>query len=458
MKLRDYQKQDLKHYLTHSATGNFSEQRTGKTPPVCVAIEKLGYDRNIIICPASLTYVWKTEFERWTRLTAIVVDSTSYDFKATPKGAVLIINYEKVRGGGANDQAVADRLAKWKPQAVVLDEAHRIKNKKSLTFKAVRRIRNCEFKVALTGTPAPNKQWDVWGILNWLYPKTYSSYWKFLSEYFEEEVIWIAGKPRTQPTTFKKGMGELLQMNLDINCIQHKRAEVMDWAYTVENPTQVQLQPTKQQIKIIDELTTYYEYKHIVTKTILDNLTRIRQVCSAPEILDFNIKSPKLEWLVKYLQDFPEKSILVFSNSRKLLELAKKYLDEKKITTATICGGVAAKTRQDIVNKFQAEKYKVLLLQTQAAKEGLTLDQADVSIFLDTYPPAADYEQAKDRMVATVPERNKDKEIIHVMMKHTYDEQLYKLVEQNVSDTAVINNYKNYTKLYKERRLICKMI
>ena len=95
---------------------------------------------------------------------------------------------------------------------------------------------------------------------------------------------------------------------------------------------------------------------------------------------------------------------------------------------------------------FQTNKTNILLLQTQTVKEGLTLDNADVSIFLDTYPPASDYSQAKDRMIPTVETHVKEQELIHVMMKDSYDERLYNLVKNNISATDVINDYKNYLK------------
>jgi hypothetical protein len=52
-------------------------------------------------------------------------------------------------------------------------------------------------------------------------------------------------------------------------------------------------------------------------------------------------------------------------------------------------------------------------------------------------------------MVATAPERNKPKEIIHVMLQGTYDEKTFDLVQKNIDETAIINDYKNYI---KERR------
>ena len=105
----------------------------------------------------------------------------------------------------------------------------------------------------------------------------------------------------------------------------------------------------------------------------------------------------------------------------------------------------------EYVEDFQNGTVKIMLCQTQACKEGLTLDAADTSIFLDVYPPSADYLQAKDRMVATAQENVKPKKLIHVMLQDTYDVQTYRLVERNVSETAIINDYKKYI---QERRKV----
>ena len=438
--LRPYQEEDLKYYLSHNSIGNFSEQRTGKTPPVCKALKELNFSRVLIVCPASLCCMWQAELLKWTELSSTVAKTTTF---SKPDTSIYITNYEKIRGTKGK-QGFFQALQKWRPEAVILDEAHRIKNRQSLTFTNLRKLRNCKFKVALTGTPAFNKPWDVWAVLNWLFPKMYSSYWKFIDEYFEQDVLWVHGEPHAQPAKFKQGADKLLSMNLDINCIQHKRKEVMQWAKDIEEPTVIRLNPTKLQVTAVNNLMKYFEYKHICTKTILDNLIRVRQILTAPEILDIKGSSPKTEWLLQYLKDYPNQSTLVFSNSKKFLTYLKNILDKHKLPTATISGDVSQKKRQDIVVAFQEGDINILLLQTQAAREGLTLDKADVSIFLDTYPPVADYLQAKDRMVSTTPERDKPKEIIHVMMAGTYDEQLYKLVETNADNAAVINDYKNY--------------
>lgn len=201
---------------------------------------------------------------------------------------------------------------------------------------------------------------------------------------------------------------------------------------------------TKEQAKYLRELEATFETEHVNTQSILERLIRERQVCAYPAILNLKGGSPKLDWLKQYISDYPDKSIIVFSNSKKFLELVHRGVNGCMIT-----GDTPTQVRQQHIVSFQNGTTRLLIIQTQAGKEGLTLDRADVTIFLDTYPPAADYLQAKDRMIATKPENVKPQEIIHLMMKGTYDERLYQMVAKGVSDTDVINDYIKYV---KERR------
>ena len=199
-------------------------------------------------------------------------------------------------------------------------------------------------------------------------------------------------------------------------------------------------------LRICDKEVLKFETEHINTQSILEQLVRIRQICGAPAMLGLKGSSPKVDWIKQYIADYPDKSIVIFSNSKRLIYLVKSY-----VRCVVITGDTPTKERQQPIVSFQNGTTRVIILQTQAGKEGLTLDKADVTIFLDTYPPAADYLQARDRMVPTIPEHVKPQEIIHLMMKNTYDEHLYQLVAKGVSDTDVINDYKKYI---QERRVL----
>lgn len=69
---------------------------------------------------------------------------------------------------------------------VIADEVHLAKNRNAVRTKHLKHIAT-EFKTGASGTPADDKPWDIWSILNWLYPKKYRSYWKF----FENHVVYI---------------------------------------------------------------------------------------------------------------------------------------------------------------------------------------------------------------------------------------------------------------------------
>ena len=110
-----------------------------------------------------------------------------------------------------------------------------------------------------------------------------------------------------------------------------------------------------------------------------------------------------------------------------------------------IVGATNSKQRAKFIEDFQNNKFQVLLLNIDAAKEAITLDNADTTIFTDKYPPIGSIEQAEDRFVAsTKAKAYKSHKIIEIMMQDTFDEQLYTLLEKRKSETDIINNYKKY--------------
>lgn len=81
---------------------------------------------------------------------------------------------------------------------IILDETHRIKNRKAQMTVAVKSL-NALYKTSMSGTPADNRPEDLWSTLNFLYPQKYRSYWKFVNTYcdFEEVVTGFTGAGQT---------------------------------------------------------------------------------------------------------------------------------------------------------------------------------------------------------------------------------------------------------------------
>jgi SNF2 family DNA or RNA helicase len=227
---------------------------------------------------------------------------------------------------------------------------------------------------------------------------------------------------------------------------QRKRKDVMPWL-PPKDYLKVRLPCTPLQKKYLNELQEYFETEDLITQTVLDRMIRERQICVSPQIVDLKGSSPKIEWILDYIKDYPDKKILIFSKFKKGIYLLHETLSEKKIKGQVITGEVQPAARAELVKQFQQGDLQYLVLQIDACKEGLTLDNADVEIFLDAYPPAADVQQAEDRFVATTEDKkDKSHQIIQLMLEGTYDEECYNLVERRASSIDCINSYINYIK------------
>ena len=448
--LRPYQKEDAEFLSTLNQGACFNEQRTGKTPIAIFTMEARQLNKILIVCPASMLYPWRDAYKFWTGKDALVcVGSPKKRLKIIEswERGPLIISYgclkETIRTGG-----MLDDIIKKKPDACIADEAHHFKCHTTATAKAMYKLAdNCVYRLALTGTPATNKPVDIFGILRWLYPDEYNSYWNFVNYNFHTY------KQYTGFQKYHMEIGDWLPTRQTVMATllnkfttQRKRAEVMEWL-PPKDYLKVRLPTTPLQNKYLSELKEYFETETLITQSVLDRMIRERQICVSPQIVDLKGSSPKFDWVLEYLKDYPEKCVLIFSKFKKGIQLLHKLLSEKRIEGQVITGEVSSKNRANIVDAFQRGEYRYLILQIDACKEGLTLDNADVEIFLDAYPPAADVQQAEDRFVATTEDKkNKSHQIIQLMLEDTYDEECYNLVERRASSIDCINSYINYIK------------
>lgn len=454
--LRPYQVEDLQFLALRKNGGCFNEQRTGKTPTSIRTMLEKGCNKILVISPASMVYQWQTECVRWSNLPALVVDGTASRRErtiSTWSSGFLIISYECLRRTTrTNDKKATieitgdiDSILKHTDiDGVILDEAHRIKNRKSkqaeALFELAKKIPN---KLALTGTPAPGKPMEIFSILHWLYPTIFSSYWRFIDYYFIKTTKYNSQREFVDIVGFQsKEKEKELQEFLDVIATQRLRASVMPWL-PEKDRQEVLLECNDKQKEYLKELKENFEIEgtDINAATILTMLLRTRQICLGPAVLGLKGKSPKVDWIKQYLKDYPEKNVIIFSMFTEWLE----YLGKELGVSDMITGKQTKKQKEELKLKFQDGKIKVLLINIMAGNVGLTLDNADVTIFTDQYPPVGMMQQAEDRFVATTQEKlNHDHTIYKLIMKDTYEEAIQKLLEHNAEEVDVVNNFKKY--------------
>lgn len=439
--LRPYQMADASYLLQGKAFGVFNEQRTGKTPTMIQVIQARRKN-TLLVVPSSLILNWESEIKRWSDLEVTVVNTTPKfrpdiykHFKQV--GGVLIVSKDVAKKD-------MDQIRDLPYEVIILDEAHYLRNYKTMQSQTVYKLgAKAEYRYALTGTPATNKPSDVYGILQFLYPSRFTSYWQFVERYFvvkDGAFAKVIGDFKSKARRM-----EFFEM-IETISIQRKRKDVMKWL-PPKQYQEVKLEMDKRQRKVYDQMFHTFEVEdtEVDAPTVLAQLTRLRQLALAPSSLEVKAPSIKEKFVLEWIENNPKEAVVIFSNFSTYLKTLQKDVQGSLILTGTN----TPQERQKAVQDFQSGKSNVLFANIQAGGVGLTLDRAGTIIFLDrAYEPTLNA-QAEDRIVATTEESNQSALIIDLVCKDSVDEKIQYALKNKISITKIVNDYKSLREFLK---------
>ena len=312
--------------------------------------------------------------------------------------------------------------------AVIVDEAHETLagatgniKKQSAQSRGIRllQIKPDGLRIALSGTPFRGKHENLWGILNWIQPKTYTDsstrggdgklpYWRWIHKHFEvfHDDVWnqdIIGNLRSErelareakqymirrtkkkvapelPEKFyggqplypnKKPPPELLA---DI-AIQLGRKKLDDW-YDKNNPIAIWLPMEGKQKTVYDQMKreamAHFENGTLLANSILAEMTRLKQFANSYGRLDNEgnyipqLPSNKFEWILQFLRergiDGPDPSgskVVIASQFTKHINLfATELRNTHKIPCYVLTGETKTQDRVLFQNEFQSGKLR----------------------------------------------------------------------------------------------------
>ena len=428
--LRPYQAVDVQILRNHPVLAIFNEQRTGKTPTILTSLQN--YTGGIVVCPASLKLNWLKEAKRWAKTDYIVISGTKTKRKKlyeTSGKANIIISYETLRTD------IDDILRKYKKFSfLVVDEAHRLRNYKTKQSKALLKIRKiCEKVYPMTGTPAVNHPSDVYGLLRLMYPKKYGSYWSFINRYF----ISYDTPFGTKITDLKEDRKIEFNNLLYDHSLQRKRRDVMAWVPKVTHRT-IEIEPTSKQNGLTREVVNKNTLLGNEIPNAITKLTRLRQICVDPMYFGVNAQSPKIKFILEYIEDNPEETVIIFSTMTGALHRLHSQIDGAMILT----GRQTTEGKQFAVDQIQNGKSKVLLANIKAGGTGFTLDKADTIIFLDKSYTPDENQQAADRFIPVDPKATYGaKQVITLLVNGSVEPKIEVLLEQKIDIISYVNDY-----------------
>lgn len=428
----------------------------GKTPQTLAALVQAGAQRVLVFCKkTAMNSVWHDESLRWLGDLAapIVITGTRQDrednlavFHATASIDLdnqihfCICNVEMVRAKkDPQEKANGDIINKIVPDypqlfngppwdAVVFDESHRAlvgKSDRSKTVSQTRLgamklpVREDGMKIALSATPFRGKVIQAWGTLNWLRPEVFTSYWRFAERWFGVE-DGEYGKIITSEAVLEDKRPEFDRM-LAPYILRRTKAEVASdlppkiYAGTPLDPDDpgspvgIWLDMDPRQAKAYQDIQedglTQLEGGTLTPNGHLAQWTRMKQFATAFGRKDHGqfipaLPSNKYEWLLDHLDEYGGK-ILVFSQFTKVVNIFAAQLRKDGHRCCVLTGETKQADRDDMVREFQQDgvglRGRIMLLNTLAGGESITLDAADEAVFLDETWIPDEQEQAEGR-------------------------------------------------------------
>jgi SNF2 family DNA or RNA helicase len=384
--LYPYQKEGVRRMVETRRILLADEMGLGKTVQTIAATEvftrHFGVESVLIICPTSLKYQWKSEIQKFTGRNAIVIEgsplvrSELYCEKVFYK----IISY----GACCND---TDKIIQLKPDLVIIDEAQRIKNWKTKTAQAVKRIQS-DFAIVLTGTPLENRIEELHSLMEFVDQYKLGPLFRFLGAH---QVLDERGK-----LTGYKNLREIYK-TLDDVLLRRNRQTIIDQLpgridknYFIEM-TREQIAEHDYYYDSVSKLVNLWVRQGFLSdedrERLLMSLNCMRMVCDSTYILKRNTnhgnKISELEDLIGDLLQDPGHKIVIFSQWKRMFELVIRLLDKKKLPFLYLNGDIPAQKRKEIIDEFQSGDRVKIFLSTDAGGVGVNLQSANIIINLD---------------------------------------------------------------------------
>lgn len=451
LKLFRHQEIALSYMRTHNYFALFMEQGTGKTiPSLCRILDLLKggkIETALVVAPKSALGAWERDIELFNELDREIL-----------RDSITLINYDKIWRGG--DKSPYYR----KYGAIILDEAHLIKNRTSQRSKFILKIATMsDYRYILTGTPIGNGQLEnIWSLYCFLDP--YIEHGRIYSNIFKRFMDENAsGEYRGSYLEFEKRYCILNMYHKPSSYINVKELQniINEHSYRVKKVDCLDL-PDKLPDEIVRvELKEKALYKRLATESALleyeilaenplSRMIKLRQLASGHIKTEdglIEVKCEKLEILKELIEGYEDdKKLVIFAEFKYSIGKISELLKKLKIKYITLDGDQKDKT---IWRQFQEDKrIRVIVCQYQTASAGIDLFTSDTIIYYEPTLRSNILEQSRDRIHRT-GQINKCS-YIHLLTEGTIEEHIYKALAgySDFSEKLFVEYMNDYRRSY----------
>lgn len=400
----------------------------GKSLESLAYIKYMGFKRTLVVCPASVKFVWQSEVAKWTNLSSIIIDSKTDLSKIDPSINLWVVNYDILKKHFS-------KLSMIIFDCIIGDESQKIKSLSSIRTKIFRAIsRNIPHIILLSGTPLLNRPSELFSLLNILDQKQWNEWYGFARKFCNgHQTRWGFDTSGASNT-------EELHARIKRYFIRRDKTQVLKELPPknfIDVPVELDKETAEKYDAAATDLATYLrEYAG-------KESPEINRALAAEKLTQLNVlrylnamgKIDMAKELIDSILEAGEK-VLVFCSFVKPLEALKEYFGDRSVI---LTGKTPINERGKLVEAFQNDpNIQVFCGGYYSAGIGITLTAASNVVLLDFDFVPATMNQAIDR--AHRPGvKYQSLNIYQLFAKDTIDEDLKDMVnyKQQVFDIVI---------------------
>ena len=349
----------------------------------------------LIVVPKIVIENWKNEISKFASKLEPIMIYGEFDYSLNlnvDSKKILISTYETVVNH-------LDFFMKYEFSALILDEAHYVKNITSRRRNSITKIRT-KFKLALTGTPIENNLSELWSLMDLLNPGLLGHYRQFMRKYSDINIQekhkknkWL--RKLIKPFILRRTKDEVLRD------LPPKKEKII---YCEMDENQRKLY-NRILYSIKQDLSSKRSRFEIFDNAIaLKGLLYLRETCDDPELLPIELKqnsilnSCKEQVFLEFVKTVMDsnKKIIVYSLFPRILSklgnAVKKYgWPQFYIDGTTV-------NRQNLVDEFEKSDEGIFFISLKAGGVGLNLVSCQYVLLYEPWWNIAAEEQATNRI------------------------------------------------------------
>lgn len=402
-KLYDFQRDGLD--FLHSSGGRAllcDDMGLGKTIQTLSWIDETRFSKILIVCPASVSYMWQDRFKEWLDIDAEVIIGYTRPFNESSR--VLICSYNVFT------ERVYE-LAKLGIQLVVADEVHNLSNSKTKRFKAMKTL-NPQHFLGLSGTPFLNRPRELWALLNIVNPVTWNNFFKFGMRYCAGHKDWRGYWDFDGASNLDE-----LKKRISTYLLRRTKQEVLTELPDITRNYLPYL--TEDRVLIRD-----YNTAISIAKEQPTNMNNTKRFMSVRRLVGMMKITPAVELAEDVLAG--EDKVVLFAIHRDVVAALENKLS--KYGVIKIVGDTPQQERNDLINSFLTTNKERVAIISAAGAEGINLYSASTLIFVER-----EWNPGKEGQIESRIHRIGQKNpctIYYIIARNTIDERIHNIINK----------------------------